>query len=341
MRPEQAGLLAGALSAIAIALYIRAALRRYTGSRSAWTIWAGSELTLFVTQYARGARDSLLILVPQVAGAVIICVLTWRSADGRVSVRDRALFAAVAVTLGFWAVTKDATVAIVLAVGVEYAGLAPTVTGAWRDPGSEPLVSWLLVSAAGGADVLAVGHRAPLILYAYPVAIAAMAAAVAGAEVLGAWREATPAGRRLARTGAAALAGAAIVSASAAAVGRLAPVSATLPPHPAAAAAPDLDAGLPDVAASASPRVTQRPAASSPPARLVPASTAAASAESPSPAAPRPSPRPGPAPSAIRPSPAPSPRPIPSPTPDPSPYPAAMPTLTGSAVPSPNPAYGG
>jgi hypothetical protein len=319
MRPEQSGFLAGALSAIAIALYIRAALRRDTGSRSAWTIWAGSELTLLVTQYARGARDSLLILVPQVAGAVIICLLTWRSADGRVSVRDRALFAAVAATLGFWAVTKDASVAIVLAVGVEYAGLVPTVVGAWRDPGREPLVSWLLVSAAGAADVLAVGHRAPLILYAYPVAIAAMAAAVAGAAVLGAWREATPAGRRLARTGAAALAGAAIVSGSAAAVGRLAPVPATQLQHPAAAAVPDLVPGLPAVTAPALPSVTRRPAANSPPARPVPASTAAALADSPSRAAARPSPRPGPAPSAIRPSPAPSPNPTPNPTPDPSP----------------------
>lgn len=339
MRPEQSGILAGALSAIAIVLYIRAALRRDTGSRAAWTIWAGSELALFVTQYARGARDSLLVLVPQVVGAVIICALTWRSADGRVSVRDWALFAAVAVTLGFWAVTKDATVAIVLAVGVEYAGLVPTVAGAWRDPGSEPLVSWLLASAAGAADVLAVGYRSPLVLYAYPVAIAAMAAAVAGAAVLGAWRDATPAGRRLARTGAAALAGATIVSVSAAAVGRLAPVPATPLQHPAAAAAPDMVPALPAVAAPAPPRVTRRPAASSPPAQSAPASTAATLAEPPSPAAPRPSPSPGPAPSAIRPSPAPSPSP--SPTPDPSPYLAATPTPTHSSAPSPNPAYGG
>jgi hypothetical protein len=319
----QYGALGLGLSTWAITWYVRAKVRRDVGSRAAWTVWAATEVAILITQYARGARASLLVQLPQVAGALVICVIAWRRGTREVSRRDVALFTATALALALWVITRDATLAIVLGVAVEYGGLVPTVTGAWHRPDSEPLGSWLLVSAAGLTGLRAVRQGSAAVLFLYPASLTAMAAIVALAAVAGAWRDASPATRKLVGTGLAAVCGLGLIALAVGATWR--PTGA--PATPARVVTPSAH----DPAPAEVIPPTLRPCRH----RQVTAAALPAQSPQPTPSRHHRHHRPGatrkPTPASTTPGPTPSPTPTPTPsTPSPTPSPTA-------STPSPTP----
>jgi hypothetical protein len=161
------GLGAGAVSAVAILLYIRGTLRGDQPQRVAWVIFTADAAVLLVAQWRHGARSSLWILLPQVAGTLVVMVLSWKRGKGDVTRLDVALLCAAAGALALTWLARLAQ-AIVLATGAEMIGVFLSARDVRRQPGTEPTEAWLAFAVAGALDIPAV-HGAP-VLYVVPAA---------------------------------------------------------------------------------------------------------------------------------------------------------------------------
>jgi len=204
---EAATWAASGLSVIAISLYLSVTLRNAAQPHPAsWLVWAGTDTVMLVLQVADGVRVSVLVLIPQVAGVLAICGISWyrryakwraarAAADavsaapgpgGRcevlVSPADATLLAAAGCTLIWYVLKHDAPVAVLLAVAVELTGAAMTAFKVYREPSSEPLSSWLVLALSGAAATWAVVPRgtgpAADVAYAYPAALVLMGIAI-------------------------------------------------------------------------------------------------------------------------------------------------------------------
>jgi len=161
------GLGAGAVSAVAILLYIRGTLRGDQPQRVSWVIFTADAAVLLVAQWQHGARSSLWILLPQVAGTLVVMVLSWKRGKGDVTRLDVVLLCAAADALALTWLARLGQ-AIVLATGAEMIGVFLSARDVRRQPGTEPTEAWLAFAVAGVLDVPAV-HGAP-VLYVVPAA---------------------------------------------------------------------------------------------------------------------------------------------------------------------------
>jgi hypothetical protein len=355
------GLIAGAVSAVAILLYIRGTLRGDQPQRVTWVIFTADAAVLLVAQWRHGARSSLWILLPQVAGTLVVMVLSWKRGKGDVTRLDVVLLCAAADALALTWLARLAQ-AIVLATGAEMIGVFLSARDVRRQPGTEPTEAWLAFAIAGALDIPAV-HGAP-VLYVVPAAWIAGGLCVPLASLAGARPAALPRLREAGRMAGGLVAlGCVIVLplAFTAMLGTGVPAAqqafsspsgdpadharpATAPGRP---GVPHHRRKRPRVAVSAllpgpgSPApLTTRPSPSRPSPLRSPAP-----APRPSPPAPRPSPpAPRPSPSEPKPgtttaTPSPSRTVTPSPSPSVSPYPSPSPTPDPSATVTPT--YGG
>jgi hypothetical protein len=183
------GLGAGAVSAVAILLYIRGTLRGDQPQRVAWVIFTADAAVLLVAQWRHGARSSLWILLPQIAGTLVVMVLSWKRGKGDLTWLDVVLLCAAADALALTWLARLAQ-AIVLATGVEMIGVFLSARDVRRQPGTEPTEAWLAFAFAGALDVPAV-HGA-LVLYVVPAAWIAGGLCVPLASLAGARPAALP-----------------------------------------------------------------------------------------------------------------------------------------------------
>ena len=346
------GLGAGVVSAVAILLYIRGTLRGDQPQRVSWVIFTADAAVLFVAQWRHGARSSLWILLPQVAGTLVVMVLSWKRGKGDITRLDVVLLCAAVDALALTWLARLAQ-AIVLATGAELIGVFLSARDVRRQPGTEPTEAWLAFAAAGALDIPAV-HGAP-VLYVVPAAWIAGGLCVPLASLAGARPAALPRLRDAGRMAGGLMAlGCVIVAPLAimAMLGTGAPAvpQAFAPPSggPADHARPATAPGRPGVphqhrtrrrtAVSAVPPGPGSPApltATPSPPRPSP-SRARPPAPRTSPPAPRTSP-PVPEPSTTTAAPSPSRKATPSPSPSVSPYPSPSPTPYVSPYPSPSP----
>lgn len=166
---------------------------RTVPSRTSWLAWVIMYVTYCVAQYRAGARGSLWLAEEELAGAVVIWVLALRHGTGGALIQqahhgkrrrltaDAWLLLGVCLTLAAWSVTRRAGLAVILLSVVELAATWPTVAKMRRLPGSEPMLTWVLVGAAGAWLVPATGAHADPVLYAYPAALMLSSLAVVAA----------------------------------------------------------------------------------------------------------------------------------------------------------------
>ena len=218
---EAATWTASALSLVAISMYLLVTLRNAAQPHPAsWLVWAGNDTVMLVLQAADGVRVAVLVLIPQVAGVLAICGISWcrRCAQWRaaraaaravsassdpsgrrevlLSPADVTLLAATGCALIWYVVKCDAPMAVLIAVAVELAGAAMTACKVYREPDSEPLSSWLVLALSGAAAAWAIVPRgtgpAAYVPYAYPAALVLMGSAVPLVALLAAWRSRAP-----------------------------------------------------------------------------------------------------------------------------------------------------
>lgn len=179
------GLLAGIVGIAGYAPYIRDILRHRTQpDRAAWLIWTLEYAGLFVAQAVQGAKGLLWLVGLQFVGVLVVFGLSWRYGLGKLDFRKKMLLICVCLVLGLWALTDNASTAIVLLLLVEFSGVALTAKKTYRHPKSETLTMWWLTGLAGAFALLGVEQGAASILYLYPVALILMSLCI----VASAWR---------------------------------------------------------------------------------------------------------------------------------------------------------
>lgn len=174
------GYISVTLSILMIIPYVRDILYGKTKpQRASWFIWAVLGGIAFVSQYAKGATDSLWLTGGQTAAVMVIVLLSIQYGVGGFTKRDVA-----ALGLVLWYFTAEAAWALLIVIIIDSIGSLLTALKSYEDPGSETLTTWMMSGASGFFGLLAVGHI-EWILLAYPLYIFVTNYSIAAAILLG------------------------------------------------------------------------------------------------------------------------------------------------------------
>jgi hypothetical protein len=185
------GLIAGIVGVVAYLPYIRDILAGKTKpERASWIIWGIEYMALFAAQAVQGAAHSLWLIGLQLLGVLVVCGLSMRFGTGGFSKGKVALLVGACLAIAAWRFTDNPNIAILLLVGIETAAIIPTITKAYREPGSETMSTWILIGLAGMLTLPAVGSNNPS-LYAYPASLVLINFGVAAAMIAGGRRKST------------------------------------------------------------------------------------------------------------------------------------------------------
>jgi hypothetical protein len=153
-----AGILAGILQAAFYVPYIRDVLAgRTRPHRGSWGIWLTLSVIVLASQRADGGRWSLLVVVAQLVGAVVILMLAARRGVGGASRLDLALLAVAAAGVAGWFFAGDPTIATVCVVLADCVAVVMMLPKTYADPYSETLSAFMLSAASGVLAMVAVG----------------------------------------------------------------------------------------------------------------------------------------------------------------------------------------
>ncbi len=163
------GLLAGLLGIVMIIPYVRDILKGTTHPhRASWLIWTSLGLIATFSQLAKGATNSLWMTVAQTLATAVVFLLSIKFGTGGYSKQDRISLLLAFSGLVVWFFTKNAAYALFITIGVDAIGAGLTTIKAYKDPGSETLVTWILSAISGILGAIAVG-KVDFILIAYPL----------------------------------------------------------------------------------------------------------------------------------------------------------------------------
>ena len=179
------GLVSGLLSIVMFIPYVKDILLHTTKpQRATWLIWSVLGGIAFFTQLAKGATDSLWLTGVQTLGVFVVFLLSIRFGTGGLRKWDILALIAAALSLMLWYVTHEPAAALFLIIVIDAIGASLTVAKAYKDPGSETLITWLLSGTSGIFATLAVGSFNYTLL-AYPVYIALINYSVVASILLG------------------------------------------------------------------------------------------------------------------------------------------------------------
>ncbi|MCY6380515.1 hypothetical protein [Hoeflea prorocentri] len=180
------GLLSGILATFAYIPYILDISRRRTRpQRASWLIWSVLGTIAFFSQVYEGASGSLWFAGVQVSGTVIIFCLSIRvGVGGYLKRSDYMILACAAAGLLLWYNTDNAAYALAITISISLLGGSATVLKAYRDPGSETMVTWAVSLIASVCAMLSVGGLDPILL-AYPVYLFTLKGSIVLAMILG------------------------------------------------------------------------------------------------------------------------------------------------------------
>ena len=204
------GLAGGLLGLAGYSWYIPDTLRGHTDpDPMAWLAWTAQYGALLAAQAAAGAGAALWLPALQLAGTLIVCVLTLRKTVRPACKRSRekrrtmsrvlgdsvaegrgnaVATVAVAASLALWWVTSSPAIAIVCVLAVEGHGMVRTVVKVWRRPASESRMFWVLCVIGGLCAVQAAGPHPPPPVWIYLGFFVVMGASVVAAGSLGSRR---------------------------------------------------------------------------------------------------------------------------------------------------------
>jgi len=153
-----AGILAGVLQALFYVPYIRDVLAGTTRPhRGSWGIWLTLSVIVLASQRADGGRWSLLVVVAQLVGAVVILLLAVRRGVGGASRLDLALLAVAGAGVAGWFLAGDPTIATVCVVMADCVAVVMMLPKTYADPYSETLSAFAFSVVSGVLAMVAVG----------------------------------------------------------------------------------------------------------------------------------------------------------------------------------------
>jgi hypothetical protein len=132
--------------------------------RGTWLVWSVLGVVAVESQRADGARWSLVPLVIQAGGTLVVLVLAVRLGTGGLTRVDAALVAVAGVGVAGWATIHEAALMM--------------LPKTWRDPHSETQTTFVLAAVSGALAVASVGSPSVRLL-AYPAYFAIVNALLA------------------------------------------------------------------------------------------------------------------------------------------------------------------
>ncbi|QWF80060.1 hypothetical protein [Amycolatopsis sp. CA-230715] len=135
-----------------------------------WSLWAAAPLIGFFAQL--DAEVGLPAVQTLSAGlgplVVVICGVLIRHNLARLGAFDVICAVIAIIALGIWLGYDDAPLAVLFAVAADAAAALPTVVKAWRDPGSENVLFYVLVGTGATVTLLTISSWEPA-AWAFPV----------------------------------------------------------------------------------------------------------------------------------------------------------------------------
>jgi hypothetical protein len=173
------GLLAAALSAADTVPYVRNTLRGSTvPHRGTWLVWSVLGVVAVESQRADGARWSLVPLVMQATGTVLVLALSIWLGTGGLNRTDTALIGVAGAGVAGWVTVDEPVVATACVIAADLVAALMMLPKTWRDPDSETQVTFVLAALSGALAVGAVGSGS-VRLVAYPAYFMVVNAALA------------------------------------------------------------------------------------------------------------------------------------------------------------------
>jgi len=180
------GVLSGILSFVCFLPYISDTLRGVTQPhRASWLIWSLLSSISLISQIHEGATVSLGFSGVQVAGTVVVFLLSIRRGMGHyLSVRNLIIFAVATGGLVAWYVTDNSVYALAISISISFLAGIPTILKSYAKPQSETVSKWALAFLSALLAILSVG-RVDWVLMAYPLYLVVLYIGILGAIFLG------------------------------------------------------------------------------------------------------------------------------------------------------------
>lgn len=102
-----------------------------------WFVWSMVSGTIFFGQLAKGAGIGALPTAASEIFTLIIFLLSLKHGFKHVSKADTAFLAVILLGIIPWVITRDPTISVVTAVGIDLAAFVPTLRKTWSRPETE------------------------------------------------------------------------------------------------------------------------------------------------------------------------------------------------------------
>jgi hypothetical protein len=182
---EIIGIVSGLLAIVAVVPYIRDIIKKKTRpERASWLIWTVLGGIAFFSQLAKGATNSLWMTALSTLCVLVVFLLSLKHGEGGLVRRDIVALLVALLGLVLWYFTKDATIALLIVIGVDLSGSFLTIIKSYEDPESETMSTWILASISGLFGTISVGTL-NWVLLMYPLYILFANLAVTIAIILG------------------------------------------------------------------------------------------------------------------------------------------------------------
>jgi len=163
------GLLAGIIALLAFIPYIFTTLKGKTRpNKATWIIWAVLGIIIAASYYSAGARETVWVPIVYSVGMVITALVSLKYGQDGWTALDKGCLAGAGIGIIFWAMTSDPATAYYITTTVDAIGAIPTISKAWKNPGSEDKATWLMFLAANSLNLLAIGQWTPMVAF-YPI----------------------------------------------------------------------------------------------------------------------------------------------------------------------------
>lgn len=182
---EITGYLSGLMALMSFVPYVRDIfLKKTKPERISWLIWAILGSILFFSQLAKGASYSLIMTGVIALGDLFVFILALKYGFGGFLKRDVAALIGASIGLFLWYITKEAAIALFIAIFIDAMGVILTVIKSYEKPATETISAWAFGSIGGFLACVAVGSF-NFILLALPLYICLASLAILIAIKLG------------------------------------------------------------------------------------------------------------------------------------------------------------
>lgn len=147
--------LSGIVFIFAFIPYIREILWGDASPRKAtWLVWAVGDIIILTGMLAKGTTSGLII--GATLGASTVFLLSLKYGEPGWTKRDKVCISLSAVAIGLWMYFGESNLGIALSLIALAIAAWPTYVSAWRKPGNESRVAWVLFNTSNLLAILAI-----------------------------------------------------------------------------------------------------------------------------------------------------------------------------------------